>query len=66
MSRAAFQLLCRGDDGSAGDLRAPIAMALVELYGDCVDDEELVHLVELLLPIEAHELAPSARLAPAP
>ena len=57
MSRAAFQLLGAGDDGSGGDLRAPIVLALLELEGE-LPDEDLVRLVRLLGPIEARELDP--------
>jgi hypothetical protein len=65
MSRAAFQLLSVGDDGSAGDLRAPIALALLELEGELPGDltsEDIARLVGLLMPIEARELDPRAHL----
>ncbi len=57
MSRAAWQLLCAGDDGRGGDLRAPIALALLELRGE-LPDEDTARFVEVLLPIEARELDP--------
>jgi hypothetical protein len=59
MSRAAIRLAQRDDDGSSNsdDLRVPIALALLDFYGDAADDE-LVALVEALTPIEAAELAP--------
>jgi hypothetical protein len=56
MSRAAWTLLCAGDDGCDGDLRAPIALALIELYGESIDDDDLARVTELLVPIEAREL----------
>jgi hypothetical protein len=62
MSRAALQLLeagCR-----EGDLRRPIVQALVEIYGSDCADEELVRMVEAILPIEARELDPAAARAP--
>jgi hypothetical protein len=50
MARAALQLYERGDPGD--DLRVPIASALLALYGDRTQDEELAALVEAMLPIE--------------
>ena len=56
MARAAVKLYQQGDEG--GDLRVPIALALVELSsarpGD--DDETLARLVEAMLPIEVDSL----------
>jgi hypothetical protein len=54
MARAALHLYENGDPGE--DLRVPIASALLELYGDRVDDEELAGLVEGMLPIELRAL----------
>ena len=62
MSRAAWMLLSAGDDGSESDLRAPIVLAALELYGDQLEDHEIARLVELLLPIEARELDPRGHL----
>jgi hypothetical protein len=55
MARAALRLLDR--DGDAGDLRLPIASALVEIYGD-LDDDAIADAVRTMLPIELAELAP--------
>ena len=43
------------------DLRRPLAIALIALYGDDTPEELLVDMIEVLLPIEARELAPAAR-----
>jgi hypothetical protein len=55
MARAALRLLDRADD--RGDLRVPIASALVELYGE-LDDDAIAEAVRAMLPIELAELAP--------
>jgi hypothetical protein len=54
MARAALRLYEARDPGL--DLRVPIASALLEIYGACVDDEELAALVEAMLPLEARAL----------
>jgi hypothetical protein len=54
MARAALHLYERRDPGH--DLRVPIARALLELYHDRADDEELCALVEAMLPIELRAL----------
>ena len=54
MARAALHLYEGGDPGD--DLRVPIASALLELYSDRVEDEELAGLVEAMLPIELRAL----------
>jgi hypothetical protein len=54
MARAALHLYERRDPGD--DLRIPIASALLELYGDQAEDEELAALVEAMLPIELRAL----------
>jgi len=54
MARAALHLYEAGDPGE--DLRVPIVSALLELYGDRVEDEELAGLVEAMLPIELRAL----------
>jgi hypothetical protein len=54
MARAALALYEAGDPGE--DLRVPIASALLDLYGDRVEDEELADLVEAMLPIELRAL----------
>ena len=56
MARAAFRLLCEQGDGE--DLRVPIVVALVELYGDTVPSDRLVMFVDALLTIECRELDP--------
>jgi hypothetical protein len=61
MARASLRLL--GGDAPPDDLRAPIASALLELYGDALGDEELVARIAVLCPIEAAELAPRPRRA---
>jgi hypothetical protein len=40
----------------AFDLRVPIALALIELFGADTDTEELSALVDAMLPIESREL----------
>ena len=56
MARAAVRLLHHGDAGD--DLRVPIASALIELYGDDVNDDDVTRMVEAVLPIEAREIEP--------
>lgn len=56
MSRSALSLLTRGEPGA--DLRVPIALALVDLYGEEASEDELASLVEVMLPIEHRELSP--------
>jgi hypothetical protein len=55
MARAAQRLYGRGQE----DLRAPIASALIELYGDDIDDESIAEAIQAMLPIEVEELAPN-------
>jgi len=57
MSRAALSLLATNEPGD--DLRVPIALALVDVYGADTSDAELAALVEAMLPIEQRELSPS-------
>lgn len=40
------------------DLRLPIAMALTEIFGAEVPSDELVELIDAMLPIELSELEP--------
>jgi hypothetical protein len=54
MARAAVKLYADGDPGD--DLRTPIALALIELYGDAIDDDALAAFIEALLPIEMTSL----------
>lgn len=56
MSRAALSLLTAGEAGE--DLRVPIALALVSVYGTDASDARLAALVETMLPIEQRELCP--------
>jgi hypothetical protein len=72
MSRAAFQLCTAGDEAgvdtdtnahATGDLRVPIALAILELYGADAKDEDVARLVEAMVPIEAAELDPRSRLS---
>lgn len=66
MARAACRLLFAGDGGDCGDLRVPIAAALLDLRGDALTNEELARQIEALVPIEAAELDPRVYLdAPA-
>lgn len=58
MSRAALRLMSLGDPGD--DLRLPITVALLDVYGDSLSAEGLARRVEALLPIEARELDPGA------
>jgi len=50
MARAAVSLYEAGDAGD--DLRVPIALALLEVYGGKVHDETFAELIETMLPIE--------------
>jgi hypothetical protein len=61
LARAASRLI--GAGVLSGDLRLPIANALVELYGADYPNDTLVRLVETLLPIEEAELDPRAHVA---
>lgn len=63
MARAAWRLLSSGDRGEDGDLRLPVAHALMELLGNELPDEELARCVEVMVPVEAAELDPRARIA---
>jgi hypothetical protein len=54
MARAALQLYAKGDPGH--DLRVPIAHVMIELYTSELPDEQLVDLVEAMLPIELNAL----------
>jgi len=53
MVRAAGRLY---DSEMAFDLRVPIALALIELFGADTSTEELSGLVDAMLPIERREL----------
>jgi len=53
MARAA--LILRDAKAPEDDLRLPIAVALVNLYGDTVDEHEVIDLVGAMLPIELAE-----------
>jgi hypothetical protein len=55
MARAALRLHERG--APWGDLRLPVAAALVELYGD-LPDAEVAALVDAVMPIAARGLEP--------
>ncbi len=55
MARAAARL--SGSDRDE-DLRAPIAGALIELYGDAIDEDALVEMIHAILPVEIAELTP--------
>jgi hypothetical protein len=62
MSRAALRLVRAGLDGD--DLRLPIAAALIEIYGDELDDAAIADAVAIMLPIELAELANLVRESP--
>jgi hypothetical protein len=64
MARAALHLYGTGDPGQ--DLRVPIAHAIVEIYTSETPDEELIDLVEAMLPIELNALGIRGRDAEAP
>jgi hypothetical protein len=49
MARAALRLVDAKEVRE--DIRIPMAMALLELY-DGVDDQELIAMIEVLLPLE--------------
>jgi len=54
VARAAFGLVQAGELGD--DLRVPIALALLELYGPDTPDGELADLVEVILPVTTADL----------
>lgn len=54
MARAALQLYAQGDPGH--DLRVAIVTALVDVLGKAIPDDELVDLVETMLPLQARDL----------
>lgn len=54
MARAALRLYRERDSGQ--DLRLPIAVALVDIYGPELDDHTLSDLVETMLPVETRVL----------
>jgi hypothetical protein len=54
MARAALRLYEAGDPGL--DLRVPIVAALLEVYEATLADDEIVHLAEAMLPVEARSL----------
>jgi hypothetical protein len=56
MARAALRLLRTGSD--ADDLRVPIATAMLDIYGDMLDDEALADAVGAMIPFELAELGP--------
>lgn len=62
MMRAAARLLASGE--TSDDLRLPVSLALVELYGDRLSPMEVVEMVYVLVPIEARELSPSGVPSP--
>lgn len=57
MMRAAARLYGMGDEGY--DLRVPVAVALLDLYGDSMSEEWLAERIEVMTPIEARELDPT-------
>ncbi len=54
MARAALHLYAKGDPGE--DLRVAIVTALVDVLGKSVPDDELVDMVETMLPLQAQDL----------
>jgi hypothetical protein len=52
MARAVVRLARAGDDSDGDDIRIPIAAALLDLYGDRFDDDELAAAVAAMVPIE--------------
>ncbi|HVL87053.1 MAG TPA: hypothetical protein VM681_03455 [Candidatus Thermoplasmatota archaeon] len=63
MMRSAARLVARGERD--GDLRFPVAEALLELYGDALSESDFVDAVVAMTVVENAELAP-ARDAQAP
>ena len=55
LARATLHLIRAGEDGD--DLRVPIAAALLQLYGEELDDETLTRAIAIMLPVEVAELA---------
>jgi len=60
MARAAARLY--GLDQGEEDLRVPLSLALLDVCGDKLSDQELAALVEVMLPIEVAELDPRQHL----
>jgi hypothetical protein len=60
MARAAFRILAEQGDGD--DLRAPIVVALLEIYGEGIPDDHIIEDVEALLAVETLELDPREHL----
>jgi hypothetical protein len=59
MARAALDLLeCGADANDGNDLRVPIAVALIDIYGADTSDDRIAELVAVMLPIEMRELDP--------
>lgn len=56
MARAAYQLFSLGDGSE--DLRVPVAWAVLDLYGDALDDADVARRVEAMVLIEERELDP--------
>jgi hypothetical protein len=56
MARAAVHL--RDSNWQTEDLREPIAYALIDIYGDTLDNATIVDAVAVLLPLELAELPP--------
>ncbi len=56
MARAACQLFALGDPGD--DLRVPVAWALLDLYGDALEEADVARRVEAMVVIEERELDP--------
>ncbi len=62
MARAALRLY--GVNDRRSDLRVPITVALMDIYGATLPDAELADAVEAMLRIEAAELDPRSHLDP--
>ncbi len=55
VARVVLQLL--EDRAPGDDLRVPIAAALIQLYGDVLDNDSLVNATAIMLRVELEELA---------
>jgi hypothetical protein len=64
LARAQVRLMAAGDGGS--DLRIPIIVALVDVFGDTHDADSLASCVHLMLDLERRDQRRLWRLRPPP
>ncbi len=64
LARSSVRLLAVGDGGT--DLRIPIIVALVDIFGDTHDADSLASCVHVMLDIERRDLSRLWRIRPPP